>query len=121
MVLDQPELECNWNHRAFERMRNLRLLNLHCKMHLPDGLEYLPNNLRFLKWRGYPWKYFPPYFYPSKLVELNMCHSRIELLWRGEKVFGNLKFIKLSHSQQLRRTPNFCRGSKSGEISSCRM
>ncbi|KAH7521157.1 hypothetical protein FEM48_Zijuj07G0003400 [Ziziphus jujuba var. spinosa] len=80
MVLDKPELECNWNYRAFERMCNLRLLNLHCKVHLLDGLEYLPNNLRFLK---------------------------IELLRSEEKVFSNLKFIKLSHSQELKRTPNF--------------
>ncbi|KAH7521159.1 hypothetical protein FEM48_Zijuj07G0003600 [Ziziphus jujuba var. spinosa] len=76
-------------------MRYVRLLNIHCKVHLPKGLEYLPNNLRFLKWKGHPLKYFPPTFYPSKLVELNMCHAQVELLWRGKKGIPNLERLAL--------------------------
>ncbi|KAH7521160.1 hypothetical protein FEM48_Zijuj07G0003700 [Ziziphus jujuba var. spinosa] len=81
--------------------------NIRCNVNLPKDLDCLPKNLKFLKWKGYPLESLSSNFYPSELVELNMCHSRIEQLWEGEEVFSNLKFMKLSHSQNLIKTPNF--------------
>ncbi|XP_060671822.1 disease resistance protein RUN1-like, partial [Ziziphus jujuba] len=108
MVLEQPQLQCTWwKPQAFARMYNLRLLSIRCNVNLPKGLDCLPNNLRFLKWREYPFKSLPSNFYPSELVELNMSHGQIERLWRKKKVFSDLKLIRLSHSQNLIKTPNF--------------
>ncbi|KAJ4713863.1 TMV resistance protein N-like [Melia azedarach] len=40
---------------VFLKMINLRLLKI-CYMKFPEGLEYLPNELRFLEWTGYPFE-----------------------------------------------------------------
>nr|XP_048331062.1 TMV resistance protein N-like isoform X2 [Ziziphus jujuba var. spinosa] len=107
IVLDQPELQAHWNKSAFSKLSNLRLLSICSNIHLPGGLEYLPEKLRFFKWRGYPLKSLPSNIYPSELVELNMCHSKIEQLWTREKLFEQLKCINLSHCWNLTETPEF--------------
>ncbi|KAF3440403.1 hypothetical protein FNV43_RR18687 [Rhamnella rubrinervis] len=103
----ETETDPSWNSRAFSGMSNLELLSICSDVHLSQGLDYLPEKLRFFKWRRYPLKSLPPNFYPSELVELNMCHSQLLQLWRGEKIFENLKFIKLGHSRNLIETPDF--------------
>ena len=45
----------DWNPEAFSNMRNLNVLKI-CGVHLMRDLKHLPNNLRFLDWRGYPSK-----------------------------------------------------------------
>ncbi|KAJ9675910.1 hypothetical protein PVL29_024736 [Vitis rotundifolia] len=77
------------------------------KLHLYEDSNFLSNNLRDLYWHGYPLKSFPSNFHPEKLVELNMCFSRLKQLWEGKKGFEKLKSIKLSHSQHLTKTPDF--------------
>ncbi|CBI39354.3 unnamed protein product, partial [Vitis vinifera] len=77
------------------------------KLHLYEDSKFLSNNLRDLYWHGYPLKSFPSNFHPEKLVELNMCFSRLKQLWEGKKGFEKLKSIKLSHSQHLTKTPDF--------------
>ncbi|VVA33358.1 PREDICTED: TMV resistance [Prunus dulcis] len=106
IVLPFPESEeAKCNPEAFSQMSDLRILKIH-NVHLPGGLKYLPDSLRFLEWRGYPEKDLPPDFEAHELVELSMCHSSIKQLWIGVKTFGKLKVIDLSHSLNLTRTPN---------------
>ena len=97
IVMDHPEAVWYWDKKAFSGLYNLRLLSIRSKVHLPQGLEYLPDNLRFFKWRGYPLRSFPPNFNLFKLVELNMCHGNIELLWKGDQVRRVLHFCPLPH------------------------
>ncbi|RVW79813.1 Disease resistance-like protein DSC1 [Vitis vinifera] len=78
-----------------------------CKLHLYGDFKFLSNNLKSLHWDGYPSKSLPSTFHPEKLVELKMSFSRLEQLWEGNKSFQKLKFIKLSHSQHLIKTPDF--------------
>ncbi|XP_008237406.1 PREDICTED: TMV resistance protein N-like [Prunus mume] len=107
IVLDLPEpkvVRCN--SKAFSKMVNLRLLQI-CSVHLPHGLSYLSNSLRFLGWSGYPLKSLPTGFQPDKIVELSMCHSSIVQLWSGIKYLDKLKVLNLSYSQHLTRTPDF--------------
>ncbi|KAL5776120.1 hypothetical protein ACOSP7_009046 [Xanthoceras sorbifolium] len=94
------------NGKSFSNMGNLRLLKI-SNVQLSDDLEYLPNELRLLKWRGYPLYTLPSSFEPKKLFELNMCYSNIKYLWKGEKVFEKLKAIKMCFSRNLIVTPNF--------------
>nr|XP_028964878.1 disease resistance protein RPP2A-like isoform X1 [Malus domestica] len=103
-LLETKEVECH--PEAFYQMVNLRLLKVH-NVRLPEGLNRLPNSLRFLEWGGYPLQYLPSGFDPDELVELSMCHSRIEQLWNGKKNFDKLKIITVSHSKSLTRTPDF--------------
>ncbi|GAV64345.1 LRR_1 domain-containing protein/NB-ARC domain-containing protein/TIR domain-containing protein [Cephalotus follicularis] len=98
--------EIRLDMQAFSKMNNLRLLKIH-DVQLPKGLEFLSNELRILKWQGYPLKSMPSTFKPENLVELIMCHSRIEQLWNRKVRLDKLKLIKLSHSKSLTKTPNF--------------
>ncbi|XP_030939640.1 disease resistance protein RPP2B-like [Quercus lobata] len=76
------------------------------EVHLLRGSKHLSNELRFLDWSGYPSKSLPSSFQPMELVDLRMCYSNIEQLWKGIKCFDSLKFIKLNHSQNLIVTPD---------------
>ncbi|KAH7568388.1 hypothetical protein JRO89_XS07G0285400 [Xanthoceras sorbifolium] len=90
--------------KSFSSMRNLKLLKI-SNVDLSENLQYLSNELRFLKWPEYPSNYLPLNFQPPNLFELNLCHSRIKYLWKGVK----LKTIKLSCSHYLIETPDFTR------------
>lgn len=85
--LDQyrrKEITCNPD--AFSNMSKLRLLKVIKVIHFPQGLEYLPNELRFFEWFKYPLRSLPSNFPPNKIVEINMSYSKIERLWTGKKV-----------------------------------
>ncbi|KAK4857648.1 hypothetical protein QYF36_004033 [Acer negundo] len=94
------------NGRSFSNMRNLRLLEIR-NVDLSEDIEYLSNELRFLKWPEYPLNSLPSNFEPHKLFELNLCRSKIEYLWKDKKAFEKLKTIKLNYSQNLIETPDF--------------
>ena len=79
--------------KAFSKMKILRFLKIGYvhppkdliggPIQLPQGLNYLSNELRIIDWRGYPLKSMPTSFQPNKLVELRMHHSDIKQLWKG--------------------------------------
>jgi hypothetical protein len=79
---------------AFAMMDGLRFLNFYDSdayeeytMHLPPtGLEYLPNELRYLRWDGFPSKSLPPSFRAEQLVELHIGNNKLVKLWTGVKV-----------------------------------
>ncbi|TXG55877.1 hypothetical protein EZV62_017190 [Acer yangbiense] len=104
--------------QAFENMCNLRFLKLYdltqsteertniSKVHLPYGLNYLPDKLRYFHWCGYPSKVLPSKLSLDHLVELDLFDSNVEQLWEGEHHVPRLKRLILGHSQQLTRIPN---------------
>ena len=72
---------------------------LYNKVHLYGDTKFLSNNLSRLYWHGYPLKSLPSNFHPEKLVELNMCFSRLKQLWEGKKHDCNLyAFFSLNRS-----------------------
>ncbi|KAL5843253.1 hypothetical protein ACOSQ4_009211 [Xanthoceras sorbifolium] len=70
--------------KSFSNMRNLRLLKI-SNVNLSEDLQYLSDELRFLKWPEYPLSSLPLNFQPRNLFELNLCRSRIKYLWNGMK------------------------------------
>ncbi|KAH7565739.1 hypothetical protein JRO89_XS08G0009600 [Xanthoceras sorbifolium] len=52
------------------------------KVHLYQGLELLPDELKYLHWHRYPLQSLPSEFNPQHLIELEMHHSNIEHLWK---------------------------------------
>ena len=78
---------------AFSKMTNLRFLKIgyvqppqdliRGPIQLPQGLNYLSNELRAIDWHGYLLKSMPTRFQPNKLVELRMHYSDIKQLWKG--------------------------------------
>nr|XP_023929586.1 TMV resistance protein N-like [Quercus suber] len=95
---------------VFSKMSNLRLLiidDLHIPK-IPNALNFAPNNLKHLSWNlNSSLKCLPSSFQPKELVQLNLRCSEFEYLWEGVKHLGKLKFIDLSSSVNLIRTPDF--------------
>ncbi|ESR63258.1 hypothetical protein CICLE_v10013959mg, partial [Citrus x clementina] len=102
--------------RAFANMSNPRLLKLYMpehdgipimstKVYLDQGLEYLPEELRYLHWYEYPLKSLPLDFEPENLVALNLPYSKVKQIWDGKKDASKLNYIDLHHSNKLIRIP----------------
>ncbi|KAL3499753.1 hypothetical protein ACH5RR_038846 [Cinchona calisaya] len=89
-------------------MNKLRLLKIHNAC-VSGGPNCIPDEIRWLNWHGYPSKFLPESFEAEKLVCLKLQCSRIIQLWKGIKLVDKLKFIDLSHSRKLIRTPDFTR------------
>ncbi|CAN1228224.1 Disease resistance protein RUN1 [Linum perenne] len=99
---------------AFDCMNSLRLLDVFfpfgaAKIQLPDdGLNMLPNELRWLEWIGFPSKCLPATFCPEKLVVLSLRHSKIESCWRGvqQPKLVHLIALNLSYCLNLTAVPD---------------
>lgn len=85
IIVDVPEMT-QLEAKSFATMSNLRLLEIN-NIYPSGKLEYLSNNLRYLKWHGCPFNSLPVSFLPEKLFKLNLCYSRIKYLWKGIKGF----------------------------------
>ncbi|KAM5551812.1 hypothetical protein ABKV19_026591 [Rosa sericea] len=93
MVMELTKLQvAHWKPEAFSNLSQLSLLHIR-NVDLPEGLTCLSNSLRLLEWTGYPLRSLPQNFESDELIELNLCHSNIERLWKGTKNFDKLKSI----------------------------
>ncbi|XP_048420947.1 disease resistance-like protein DSC1 [Pyrus x bretschneideri] len=90
----------------FDKLKNNNL-------DLSQGLQSLPNSLRYLYWQGYPLKSLPSNFSPQNLVELRMPGSFVGAeLWSKNQNLGNLKVIELSFCVHLTEVPDLSRSKK---------
>ncbi|KAK9205221.1 hypothetical protein WN943_015488 [Citrus x changshan-huyou] len=105
-IIIDPENEVHFSAKAFLLVTNLRLLKI-SNVQLPEGLEYLSNELRLLNWHRYPLQSLPSNLQLDKTVIFKMCYSCIEELCKGIKPLNMLKVMKLRHSKNLIRTPDF--------------
>lgn len=88
IFLDVSEtLDMSLAPSVFQNMRNLRLLKIsnsddirNCKMSFPQGLQLLPDSLRYLHWDAYPLHCLPSNFTGENLIELQITLSRIQYL-----------------------------------------
>ncbi|CAH8314944.1 unnamed protein product [Eruca vesicaria subsp. sativa] len=101
---------------AFENLLNLRFLKISCYskensygVHLPEGLNSLPDGLRLLHWENYPLQSLPQGFDSGHLVELNMPFSQLQKLWRRTKNLNMLKIVRLSCSEHLTEVEDICK------------
>ncbi|XP_052190823.1 disease resistance protein RPV1-like isoform X6 [Diospyros lotus] len=91
---------------TFSKMIKLRLLQL-SNVQLPNGLDYLSNDLRLLDWHRYPLKFLPSNFQPDSLVTLKMSNSRLEQPWNGRMCLDELKYVDLSFSPYITKNLDF--------------
>ncbi|KAL9861625.1 putative TIR domain, AAA+ ATPase domain, P-loop containing nucleoside triphosphate hydrolase [Arabidopsis thaliana] len=102
--------ELNISERVFEGMPNLQFLrfndNYYGRLHLSQGLNYLPPKLRILHWDYYPLTSLPSKFNPKFLVKIKIYFSKLERLWEGIQPLINLKVMDLSYSSHLKELPN---------------
>ncbi|KAL5778644.1 hypothetical protein ACOSQ2_009381 [Xanthoceras sorbifolium] len=119
MFLDTSKIrKLDLSSQAFEKMCNLKFLKIYngtseygnpiyfSKVHLPRGLDHLPDELRYLYWDGYPSKFLPSNLSLENLVELNLSYSNVEQLWEGKQEAPKLKRLNLSHSRHLTKIPD---------------
>lgn len=99
ICLDTSNLIFDVNPDAFKKMVSLRFLKIYNSysenvpgLNFPNGLNYLPRELRLLHWEKYPFESLPQGFDLQELVELNMPYSELKKLWETNKV-GNLSIF----------------------------
>ncbi|XP_065870583.1 disease resistance protein RPV1-like isoform X2 [Euphorbia lathyris] len=73
------------------------------QQHTRGLLNFLPDELRYLYWYGYPSKSLPLKFCPKNLVQLHLIHSHVEQLCTKYQCFESLKLMDLSYSVKLIR------------------
>ncbi|KAK2976556.1 hypothetical protein RJ640_015417 [Escallonia rubra] len=107
LQLDLPKpTEVDFSSDALKKMDRLRLLKFR-NVYFSQVIEYLPNQLRWLYWHGYPSKSLPATFKAANLVGLDLFWSHLEQFWPEGKRGNKLKFVNLAQSQELTGTPDF--------------
>ncbi|XP_028752135.1 disease resistance protein RML1B-like [Neltuma alba] len=115
---------------VFRKMPNMRFLRFYSSswwsssshVHLPEGLNFLPNKMRYLEWHGFALKSPRSTFCPEKLVKLYLPCSHLQKLWNGVQDLVSLQEIDLSWSVQLQELPNLskCLNLKVVQLRGCR-
>ncbi|RDX60563.1 TMV resistance protein N, partial [Mucuna pruriens] len=95
-----------FNTETFEKMKRLRLLQLD-HVQLAGDYGHLPKQLRWVYWQGFPLTNIPENFYQGNIVAINLKHSYLKLVWKEPQLLERLKFLNLSHSMYLSKTPDF--------------
>ncbi|GFY80675.1 disease resistance protein (TIR-NBS-LRR class) family [Actinidia rufa] len=70
---------------AFEKMKNLRLLQLN-HLSVTGDYKHLPKELVWLYWHGFPLKHIPKNFQQANLVVIDMQYSNLRQVWKDTKV-----------------------------------
>ncbi|KAJ0085503.1 hypothetical protein Patl1_07463 [Pistacia atlantica] len=109
----KKELYCS--AKAFSKMINLRLLKIN-NVQLPEGLEYLPNELRLFDWHGCPLKSLPSNFRLDNVATLNFSFSPIRIPWKGTQLFNTVRSISFKDCQYLNKTPDFTQAVNLEEV-----
>uniref|UniRef100_A0A6P6FWM1 putative disease resistance protein At4g11170 isoform X1 n=1 Tax=Ziziphus jujuba TaxID=326968 RepID=A0A6P6FWM1_ZIZJJ len=84
------DIELYLSPGAFLEMYKFKLLKIYnsyfvdkSKIYFPQGLQFLPDALRYFHWDGYRFKLLPSNFLPRNLVECHMRNSQVKQLWSG--------------------------------------
>lgn len=93
ILLDMSKIkDLELTPNAFEKMYNLKFLKFYCsilhwnRVKLPEGLNFLPDELRLLHWYEYPLESVPWSSCAENLVEIGMVRSKLKQLWNGDQV-----------------------------------
>ncbi|XP_068315241.1 disease resistance protein RPV1-like [Pyrus communis] len=79
-------------------------------------LKLQSSQLRCLIWHDCTLKSWPSNFQFENLVNLDMSRCYLEQLWTGAEPLEKLKYINLSYSQYLRKTPDFTKARSLEEL-----
>ncbi|XLS48363.1 hypothetical protein HN51_022721 [Arachis hypogaea] len=92
--------------KAFEEMNKLRLLQLE-KVQLDGDFKYISRDLRWMSWHGFPLSHIPKSCCQKGLVAIELEYGNLKIAWKQAQLLNKLKILNLSHSHQLRETPDF--------------
>ncbi|KEH34070.1 disease resistance protein (TIR-NBS-LRR class) [Medicago truncatula] len=103
---------------SFRWMTNLRYLKIYNKsrrstsnVYFLDGLEWISDKLRYLRWEGYCLEYLPSTFCAEMLIELHLSHSKLKKLWDGVQNLVNLNILWLESSKNLIEIPDLSKAT----------
>ncbi|KAK7306683.1 hypothetical protein VNO77_44635 [Canavalia gladiata] len=105
---------------SFSEMTKMRLLNIihgnyltnrTFMVYLPNGLDSLSDELRYLCWENFCLESLPSNFCAKHLVELHMRNSNLKKLWDGVQNLVNLNAVDLSNSKNLVAVPDLSRAT----------
>ncbi|WOG90607.1 hypothetical protein DCAR_0309851 [Daucus carota subsp. sativus] len=81
----------------FERMSNLRLLQILGAHDIKGNFTNLLPNLRCIRWHSCPWMHIPSTFRPKNLISIDMPSSKFKVLWKSPMKLREL-FLKINFS-----------------------
>ncbi|XP_074380786.1 TMV resistance protein N-like isoform X5 [Apium graveolens] len=93
----------------FQRMHNLRLLQIIDANDITGSFENLLPKLRCIRWHYCPWKYLSSTFCPEDLVSFDMSGGKFKRLWKGPKPIKQMNYLtclNLSKCSDLKRLPD---------------
>lgn len=90
--------------RIFERLPNLRLLEIIGAHDISGNFINLFGELRCIRWTYCPWTHWPSSFRAQKLVSVHMPFNQFKALWKYAAPLVSLKTINLSYSKNLTST-----------------
>ncbi|KAJ0781660.1 putative TIR domain, AAA+ ATPase domain, P-loop containing nucleoside triphosphate hydrolase [Helianthus annuus] len=102
--VDEYEEKVGFRADVFERMKNLRLLDIRGRFTSCEPTIF-PNNLRWLCWRECPFTSLSM-AHMSKLVGLQVVGGSVKQFWNGQKIMPNLKHLKLQQLDCLTTLPD---------------
>ncbi|KAJ8900572.1 hypothetical protein K2173_025349 [Erythroxylum novogranatense] len=101
IMLDVSKIqEIDLNPEVFMKTPNLKFLKFyvpnrsfgcfeeHSNLRLPQGLDYLPNELTYFYWDEYPLESFPSNFRPNHLIVLGLPNSKIKQFQEEDENIG---------------------------------
>ncbi|XP_075637609.1 disease resistance protein Roq1-like [Castanea sativa] len=91
--------------QVFRKMKNLRFLVIH-NVHCHGRLKYLPNGLKLLDWKDYPFSSWPSNFCPNNLVVINMSRNRLEKPTKQICAFKAATYVDFSRCELIRKIPD---------------
>ncbi|KAJ1378648.1 Leucine-rich repeat [Sesbania bispinosa] len=100
------QYEAHWSPKAFSETTELKFLKL-SDVQLHSDLNCLPSSLKVLHWNGCSLKTLPLTNQLYEFVDIKLSHSKIEQLWHSKKFLEKLKYLDLSFSKNLKRSPDF--------------
>ncbi|KAL8128299.1 hypothetical protein AgCh_015038 [Apium graveolens] len=92
----------------FQRMHNLRLLQIIDANDITGSFENLLPKLRCIRWHYCPWRCLPSTFCPEDLVSFDMPGGKFKRLWKGPKPIKRMNYLtclNLSECYDLKRLP----------------
>ncbi|KAL8128307.1 hypothetical protein AgCh_015046 [Apium graveolens] len=93
----------------FQRMHNLRLLQIIDANDITGSFENLLRKLRCIRWHDCPWTCLPSTFCPEDLVSFDMSGGKFKRLWKGPKPIKHMNYLtclNLSKCSDLKRLPD---------------
>ncbi|KAI9092555.1 hypothetical protein K1719_027683 [Acacia pycnantha] len=107
IVLDPPggsRAQIQWSGKAFMKMKNLKMLVIN-NAGFSKCPAHLPKSLRWLKWKGYPFKFLPD-ISSTELFFLDLSYSSFDTLQPFTKTFHTLSHMNFRNCKSLQQIPD---------------